>query len=77
MMAQIFKPLRGQHADVPEMQSLAFDPQAGFGATRVGIQPVTNTSPSGTPKDARTLQEEGWMALLEMVFEVTGWPDAE
>jgi hypothetical protein len=52
----------------------------------VGTQPVTNTSPSGpsdrpapiTDTGSYTEEDEGaWLALLELIFETTGWPDAE
>jgi hypothetical protein len=67
-MARIFKPLRSMPSDFEDEDR----------ATRMGAQPVTNPPPSGpSPEAARAAQEEGWLALLELVFEETGWPDAE
>ncbi|MEO8883259.1 MAG: hypothetical protein ABI377_07620 [Devosia sp.] len=84
-MAKIYTPLRGQHsADtafgaMPRslVGSEAFWPRAD----RVGAQPVTNKPPSGplTKQPAgneSSAQEQGWLALLEIVFDETGWPDA-
>ena len=83
--AKIYTPLRGQHPADMEFGAMprsligseAFWPRAD----RVGAQPVTNTPPSGpaTPQPAAnepSAQEQGWMALLEIVFDETGWPDA-
>jgi hypothetical protein len=91
-MAQIFKPIRWppavaatQEASPPAAGNLA--DLARYRESRVGAQPVTNTPPSGSPaapadepaNDGSTApdQEQAWLALIEMVFEVTGWPDAE
>ena len=78
-LAKIFRPIRW-----PATPAEAVYPAAarleGPRALQVGTQPVTNLSPSGTPAAASTstaLQEEGWLALLELVFDETGWPDAE
>jgi hypothetical protein len=89
-MAKIFKPIRWSHAartDTAAMPSLP-DPAAGDRdrTGRMGIQPVTNTSPSGNPVSAVPIiepdgraeaDEDTWLAMLELVFEATGWPDAE
>jgi len=84
-VAKIYTPLRGQHSADAEIGTMprslagleAFWPRAD----RLGAQPVTNTSPSG-PSATKPManepsaQEQGWMALLEIVFDETGWPDA-
>ena len=83
--AKIFTPLRGQPSADVELGAMprslagleAFWPRAD----RVGAQPVTNKPPSGpTPTQPAaaepSAQEQGWMALLEIVFDETGWPDA-
>jgi len=83
--AKIYTPLRGQHsADaafgaMPRslVGSEAFWPRAD----RVGAQPVTNKPPSGfsagqPPGNEPDPREQGWLALLEIVFDETGWPDA-
>jgi len=83
LAAKIFRPLRRRSRS----QGAGNPPE-----DRVGKQPVTNTSPPGAllstlpalpdlPKlpavSLPNAREEGWLALLEMVFEVTGWPDAD
>lgn len=50
-------------------------PEAADRVTRVGAIPVTNTSPPGPLADPA--REEVWLALLELVFDATGWPDAD
>jgi hypothetical protein len=86
-MARIFTPIRGQLSTLREMAaatlpSLGDPAEANWAwSNRMGTQPVTNTSPSGPPtpaaQPARSTKEEGWLALLEMVFEATGWPGAD
>ena len=50
---------------------------AGQRASRVGTQPVTNTSPPGAPTPTPdAAMEETWLSILELVFAETGWPDA-
>lgn len=83
--AKIYTPLRGQHSADAEFGAMprslvgseAFWPRAD----RVGAQPVTNKPPSGPAAtqpaaSEPSAQEQGWMALLEIVFDETGWPDA-
>lgn len=81
-MAKIFRPIRwpvpAGGADSPTPLSLTaatelFQPRT----SQVGVQPVTNTPPPGVQSVARSTKEEGWLALLELVFEETGWPDAK
>ena len=93
VMARIFTPIRNLQparegrAIAPDPSGKALG--GGARTSRVEAQPVTNTSPPGAPllpaaatlPAARPLptpaQEEDWMALLELVFAVTQWPDAE
>jgi len=82
-MAKIFKPIRWQSAaahegkESPSQQPLGLPPATiAHRENRMGAQPVTNTPPSGPLPRPLTPQEEGWLALLELVFEETGWPDA-
>jgi type IV secretory pathway TrbL component len=114
LMANIFKPIRWLHAAADARDGSTLPPGAALqsGASResrVGTQPVTNTSPSGlsagTTSDvfagtyatgvagslagnvagswdaanepAPSAEEDAWLALLELVFDQTGWPDAE
>lgn len=78
-LAKIFRPIRWP--SVPG--EAVYPPASGPGRPRplqVGMQPVTNLSPSGaspTAASSDALKEEGWLALLELVFDETGWPDAE
>lgn len=86
IVAKIFAPLRSPPPAMIEEPEAS--PRALFGsvemfwprADRMGAQPVTNTSPSGplaaNEANALTPQEQGWLALLEIVFDETGWPDA-
>jgi hypothetical protein len=69
-LAAIFRPIRHQPA--------VDEPGAGR-ESRAGVQPVTNTPSPGAPSgpSTRSAQEEGWLALLELVFDETGWPDAD
>jgi hypothetical protein len=86
-MAKIFKPIRWSHAARSEAETLSPLPAEDDAdrVSRVGAQPVTNTSPSGSsdaflaaPEAGRADDdEETWLAMLELVFETTGWPDAE
>ena len=48
----------------------------------MGAQPVTNMFPSGPTAvepftDQTATDEDAWLAMLEIVFAETGWPDAE
>ncbi len=82
-MAKIFRPIRWQSRPGKEGQEQdpappEPDAPGRLRQGRVGTQPVTNTSPSGSfLSSLPTTREEGWMALLELVFSETGWPDAE
>jgi hypothetical protein len=78
-LAKIFRPIRWP--SVPG--EAVYPPPAlpdGLRALQMGTQPVTNLSPSGVSSASSTsteLKEEGWLALLELVFDETGWPDAD
>jgi len=78
-LAKIFRPIRWPPAE----DGAAFRPGTNAGVPRalqVGTQPVTNMSPPGSlppTEEARALQEAGWLAMLELVFDETGWPDAD
>lgn len=78
-MVEIFKPIRRQLSAYGERAIR--DPAGSRRENRVGTKPVTNTSPPGPELSAveqqRRVDEQGWMALLELVFLETGWPDAE
>lgn len=89
-MAKIFRPIRWAHAGRTEGKPTASRPESAAEAanreSRVGTQPVTNTFPSGkaalpapmTDVGGHGEEDEGaWLALLELIFETTGWPDAE
>lgn len=82
-MAKIFRPIRwpvvADGAETPTPRVLAVAAEAiRPRVSQVGTQPVTNTSPPGRDWPAvPSTQEEGWLALLELVFDETGWPDAE
>jgi hypothetical protein len=89
-MAKIFRPIRWPHAERTEGKPTALPAEPAAEAVdregRVGTQPVTNTFPSGkadvpvpiTEIGGHTEEDEGaWLALLELIFETTGWPDAE
>jgi hypothetical protein len=86
-MAKIFKPIRWSHAarsgaETSSPLPLPAEDDANR-VSRVGIQPVTNTSPSGYSEPSviepayAEANEDAWLALLELVFDETGWPDAE
>jgi hypothetical protein len=77
-LAQIFMPIRhpeiARQAEVlPFLRPADINPGESRD-NRVEVDPVTNTPPPGP---LRSTKEEGWLALLELVFETTGWPDAE
>jgi hypothetical protein len=78
-LAKIFRPIRWPPAE----DGAAFRPGADAGVPRalqVGMQPVTNTSPPGPARTAETdraSREAAWLAMLELVFDETGWPDAD
>ena len=83
MLARIFRPLRrqpatsgGAEAAFPAKRARIIPGRPDNG--RVGGQAVTNAPPSGLQRTSvpRPGTEESWMALLELVFAVTGWPDA-
>lgn len=79
-MAKIFSPIRRPSAPA-EVTAPRSPPAAGEPRrdSRVGVQPVTNPPPPGSPAlaDANGRPtEETWMAMLELVFAETGWPDA-
>ena len=89
-MAKIFRQIRWPHGGRVDERPKAFPPEPAANAAsrerRVGTQPVTNTFPSGksdppTPiadRGSYSEEDEGaWLALLELIFETTGWPDAE
>jgi hypothetical protein len=89
-MAKIFRPIRWPHTGRTEGRPTASSPEPATEAadreSRVGTQPVTNPFPSGktevpapiTDIGGHTEEDEGaWLALLELIFETTGWPDAE
>ena len=84
-MAKIFSPIRWSVADAaaesPTPQPLVVAALSGSPARQAGAQPVTNTLPPGSSlfntEPPLASREEGWLALLEMVFETTGWPDAD
>jgi hypothetical protein len=88
-MAKIFRPIRWPHTARADEGPSAFPSDPGGPANRngrVGTQPVTNPSPpdpSARPAPiadtgSYTEEDEGaWLALLELIFETTGWPDAE
>ena len=76
-LAQIFMPIRhpeiaGQAEVFAVLRPASPEPGASRDS-RVEAIPVTNTPPPGP----QSTKEEGWLALLELVFETTGWPDAE
>jgi len=80
-LARIFAPIRHPTA-LTEAEEAVPPPSpaadAGEGRdSRVGTQPVTNTSPPGasTPTPDAAM-EETWLSILELVFAETGWPDA-
>jgi len=79
-LANIFAPLR--HPEIArQAEVIAFVRPAGTPGdsrdNRAETDPVTNTPSPGPLDRAPTTQEQGWLALLEIVFETTGWPDAE
>jgi hypothetical protein len=87
-MAKIFKPIRWSHAarsGAGTTSPLPLPAEDDANRTgRVGTQPVTNMSPSGysepsviEPPAYAEADEDAWLALLELVFDETGWPDAE
>ena len=82
-MLNIFKPIRHHlpNSDAAAAETLARDDEMAESgdsrANRMGVQPVTNTLPSGpsaSPEPAA--DEDAWLAMLEIVFAETGWPDA-
>lgn len=87
LAARIFRPIRRRFSKAIKAGSPVAAAADSLPESRVGKQPVTNISPPGAPISSLvpklpgpplpTTREEGWLALLEMVFEVTGWPDAE
>lgn len=87
LAARIFRPIRRRFSKTARADSPAVTAGSPLPDSRAGKPPVTNISPSGAPISSLvpklpgpplpTTREEGWLALLEMVFEVTGWPDAE
>jgi hypothetical protein len=90
LMAKIFTPIRRRSAAAAGPEAILPVSAASRDTTarrqsRVGAQPVTNASPSGLFAPAPVVEpaappegsEETWMALLELVFAETGWPDVE
>jgi hypothetical protein len=80
-MTNIFKPIRYHLPDPDEAAGRPHrDEMAESGdsrANRMGVQPVTNTLPSGpSAAPAPVSDEDAWLAMLEIVFAETGWPDA-
>ena len=78
-MARIFAPIRHPAASTEAGAVLPQSPapdEDGGRDSRVGMQPVTNTSPPGDIVAPQAALEETWMAMLELVFAETGWPDA-
>ncbi len=80
-MAAIFRPLRrpGQSnagEAGPPLPGAADKP--GSRETRVGVNPVTNILPSGTPLTSMLASavEQKWLDLIDSVLSTTGWPDA-
>lgn len=87
-MTNIFKPLRHPATDQDLAEGKYFPLRADntesgdSRETRMGTQPVTNTFPSGptafqATNNEKTADEDTWLAMLEIVFAATGWPDAE
>jgi hypothetical protein len=78
----MFRPIRRRPA-LPETTA-ALAPATGDSlesgpgrGSRVGTPPGTNTSPPGPPPaPAGDEREQAWLAMLELVFAETGWPDA-
>jgi hypothetical protein len=78
----MFRPIRRR----PALPEVTATPLAASGDSiesgpgrdsRVGTHPVTNTSPPGPPPaPAGDEREQAWLAMLELVFAETGWPDA-
>lgn len=79
---EMFRPIRRRRA-LPEVTAASVA-ASGDGiesgpsrGSRVGTHPVTNTSPPGPPPaPAGDEREQAWLAMLELVFAETGWPDA-
>jgi hypothetical protein len=88
-MTNIFKPIRHPAPDLNPAEGQAFPPSPAndteSGASReirMGAKPVTNMFPSGPTAvepftDQTATDEDAWLAMLEIVFAETGWPDAE
>lgn len=89
-MAKIFRPIRWPHSGRGGGRPTASPPAPAADAadreSRVGTQPVTNPFPSGKPDAPAPMMDTGgyaeadegaWLALLELIFETTGWPDAK
>ena len=80
-LANMFAPLRHpdiarQAAVIPFVRPAAETPGESRD-NRAETDPVTKTPSPGPLDRPPTTQEQGWLALLELVFETTGWPDAE
>ena len=78
-LARIFKPIRLAHAVAEPAADRAAGQTVDSGGSRVSrveASTVTNALPSGPSPAQRASDEEGWLALLELVFDETGWPDA-
>lgn len=84
-LAKILQPIRSRSLAGAEEETrsptlLGVVPAPADRVTRVGTNPVTNTSPPGPLAHAEAARpsskEEEWLALLELVFDQTGWPDA-